>query len=296
MVSTDQGALAARGQAEQAAGYIRKRVGVLPKIGIILGSGLNDLEKEISSAVVMPYADIPFFPVPQVEGHRGRLVVGGLAGHRVAVMVGRVHYYEGYSMQEITLPLRALRLLGVQVLIVTNAAGGLNARFRVGDLMLISDHLNLVGMAGINPLRGPNDPLLGPRFPDMTNAYDAELRRLAWDVAHERNLPTHEGVYVMLGGPSFETPAEIRFLRLIGGDAVGMSTAHEVVVARHMGMRVLGVSTIANVAAGDAEHRHDPEAGAVSHEEVLAAGALTVPRLSALIQGFLDQLPLDYAP
>jgi purine-nucleoside phosphorylase len=292
MFSADELVLMARSQAEQAAAYIRERIGALPQVGIILGSGLNDFEKVVASATALPYGDIPFFPVPQVEGHRGRLVIGELSGHQVAVMVGRAHYYEGYSMQEVTLPLRVLRLLGVRVLIVTNAAGGLNTQFCVGDLMLITDHINLPGMTAHNPLRGPNDPLLGPRFPDMTNAYDAELRRIAWDVARERNLPTREGVYVMLSGPSFETPAEIRFLRLIGGDSVGMSTAHEVVVARHAGMRVLGISTISNVAAGDPAGRGDLVAGAVTHEEVLQAGALIVPRLSALIQGFLSQLRL----
>jgi purine-nucleoside phosphorylase len=295
----DDPILVARQQIAQSADYIRARAGELPRVAIILGSGLGAFEREVAAAVTLPYADIPFFPVPRVEGHGGRLVIGDLAGQRVAVMVGRAHFYEGHSMHEITLPLRVLRALGVQLLIVTNAAGGLNSQFRVGDLMLISDHINLLGMTGQNPLHGPNDPELGPRFPDMTHAYDPELRRIAWRVARERNLPAREGVYAMLSGPSFETPAEIRFLRLIGGDSVGMSTAHEVVVARHAGMRVLGVSTISNVAAADPEDRPDllgradaPPA-VVTHEEVLQAGALIAPRLSALIRGVLSQLQLS---
>jgi len=187
-------------------------------------------------------------------------------------------------MQEITLPIRVMQILGLRTLIVTNAAGGLNPRFHVGELMLIADHINLIGMTGHNPLRGPNDPSWGPRFPDMTAAYDPELRRIARQVAQERGIPVQEGVYVMLGGPSFETPAEIRFLRMIGADAVGMSTANEVTVARHGNMRVLGISAISNVAAGD------PGADKVTHEEVLQAGAIIVPRLSTLIQGVLQRL------
>ncbi len=269
---------------EEAANCIRQRLPALPQIGLILGSGLNDLESAITGAVTLPYADIPHFPVPNVEGHRGRLVVGHLGGREVVAMCGRAHYYEGHSMQEVTLPIRVLQILGLRTLIVTNAAGGLNPHFRTGDLMLIADHINLVGMTGHNPLRGPNDPTLGPRFPDMTQAYDAELRRMAWEVAQERGIPIHEGVYVMLGGPSFETPTEIRFLRMIGADAVGMSTANEVTVARHGNTRVLGISAISNVVAGD------PGAGKVTHEEVLQAGAMIVPRLSALIQGVLQRM------
>jgi purine-nucleoside phosphorylase len=213
------------------------------------------------------------------------LVLGELEGQPVAVMQGRTHYYEGYSIQQVTLPIRVLRLLGVETLILTNAAGGLNKNFRTADLMLIVDHINMVGMGGINPLRGPNDPELGPRFLDMSKAYDRELGRLAWETAAAQGIPMHRGVYVGLAGPTFETPAEIRFLRLMGGDAVGMSTTSETVVARHSGMRVLGISGISNVAIDDPD-----SASEASHEEVLAAGALMTPRMTAVVRGVLARL------
>jgi purine-nucleoside phosphorylase len=200
-------------------------------------------------------------------------------------MQGRTHLYEGYSAQQVTLPIRVLRLVGVETLILTNAAGGLNKRFHTGDLMLIVDHINLVGMAGTNPLRGPNDPELGPRFLDMSKAYDRELRQMAWETGRAESIPMHQGVYVGLAGPTFETPAEIRFLRLIGGDAVGMSTTSETVVARHGGMRVLGISGISNVAIDEADG-----VGEASHEEVLEAGALLVPRMTAVVRGVLARL------
>jgi len=272
---------------DEIASLIREHISTQPTIGMILGSGLGELESAIADAVVLSYADIPHFPLPRIEGHRGHLVVGCLGGQQVMVTGGRVHYYEGHSMQEVTLPVRVMQAMGIRILIVTNAAGGLNPSFRPGELMLITDHINLVGMVGHNPLWGPNDPALGPRFPDMTAAYDPELRCMALEVARERDIPLRQGVYAMLAGPSFETPAEIRFLRVIGADAVGMSTAHEVVVARHAGIRVLGISGMSNVAAGT--HGTD----AVTHEEVLAAGAVIVPRLSALVQGVLQRIQLD---
>jgi len=275
---------ALRRRYEEAAAYIQARVPAIPDVAIVLGSGLNQLEQEVAGGVTLAYREIPHFPIPRVEGHRGRLVVGHLGSRQVAMLVGRVHYYEGHTMKEITLPLRAMQALGVRKLIVTNAAGGLNPDFGVGDLMVISDHINLVGIAGHNPLFGPNDPDLGPRFPDMSSAYDPEYRRHALLVARERNIPIHEGVYAMVGGPSFETPAEIRFLRMIGADAVGMSTAHEVVVARHARMRVLGISAISNVAVST------PGAGTTTHEEVLQAGAVIVPRLTAVIQDVIEMI------
>jgi purine-nucleoside phosphorylase len=274
-----------RDQYEEAAEHIRECTSYQPRIGLILGSGLNPLAEKVEAADVIPYDDVPQFPRPSVEGHKGRLVLGKLDGTPVMVMQGRVHFYEGYPIQQVVFPVRVMQIMGIETLIVTNAAGGLNPSFRAGDLMLISDHINLMGMTGNNPLFGPNDPALGPRFPDMSQAYDPDLRRMAREVAQAEGLPLREGVYAALSGPSFETPAEIRFLRNIGADAVGMSTAPEVVVARHGGMRVLGVSGISNVALTE------PVSGQeTSHEEVLAAGQQIVPRLTALIRGVVARL------
>jgi purine-nucleoside phosphorylase len=273
-------------QYREAADAIRARTAHRPRVGLILGSGLNPLADEVSGADRIAYADIPHFPRPTVEGHAGQLVVGQLAGQDVLIMQGRGHPYEGLSLQQVTLPVRVMGELGVGTLIVTNAAGGLNPTFRSGDLMLINDHIGLMAMTGGNPLWGPNDETQGPRFPAMNKAYDPELRRLARQIAVDLGIELRQGVYVGLGGPTFETPAEVRFLRLIGGDACGMSTVPEVIVARHMGLRVLGVSGISNVAVDD------PDAlEAANHEEVLAAGQIMVPRLMALLRGVLAALP-----
>jgi purine-nucleoside phosphorylase len=269
----------------EAAEYIMSRSHHRPQVGLILGSGLNPLAEAVEPADRIPYQDVPHFPLPSVEGHVGRLVLGRLAGKTVMIMQGRVHFYEGYPIQQVVFPVRVMQVMGVKTLLVTNAAGGLNPTYRPGELMLISDHINLIGMTGNNPLFGPNDPALGPRFPDMSQAYDPVLRQAAREVAQEDGLPLHEGVYAGLAGPSFETPADIRFLRLIGADAVGMSTVPEVTVARHGGIRVLGVSGISNVAL--AESLPGQEA---SHEEVLAAGREIVPRLTALLCGVLAGL------
>jgi purine-nucleoside phosphorylase len=246
---------------------------------------LNALGDAVEECVAIPYREIPHFPASTVEGHVGRLVVGRLEGQRVAVMQGRAHYYEGYSMAEVTFPVRVMQVLGIQVLIVTNAAGGLNPAFRPGDVMLITDHLNLIGMTGLTPLRGPNLDEFGPRFPDMSRAYDARLRVLAKQIAAGANVPLREGVYVCLAGPNFETPADLRFLRLSGADAVGMSTVPEVTVARHGGTRVLGLSGISNAL---------PVEGAppveTTHEEVLETGRVLVPRLETIIRGVLKAL------
>lgn len=277
-----------REEYEAAADHIKLNSRYQPQVGLILGSGLNPLAEAVEGADSIPYGEIPNFPEPTVEGHLGRLIVGRLEGISVAVMQGRVHFYEGYTIQQVVFPVRVMQTLGVETLIVTNAAGGLNPAFRAGDLMLITDHINLVGMTGNNPLFGPNDPALGPRFPDMSQAYNPALRALAQEVAQEHNIRLHKGVYAGLSGPSFETPAEIRFLRLIGADAVGMSTVAEVTVACHGGMRVLGISGISNVAL--AEPLPGQEA---SHEEVLAAGQQIVPRLTTLIRGILARLAKD---
>jgi purine-nucleoside phosphorylase len=274
-----------REQYQEAADYIGSQHYQQPKVGMILGSGLNPLAQAVEDAVSIPYGEIPYFPKSTVEGHAGRLVVGWLEGIPVIVMQGRVHFYEGYPMQQVVFPVRVMQVMGVETLIVTNAAGGLNPAFQPGDLMLITDHINLVGMVGNNPLFGPNDPALGPRFPEMSQAYDPGLRRMAQEVAQENDIPLQNGVYAGLSGPSFETPAELRFLRLIGADAVGMSTVMEVTVARHGGIRVLGISGISNVALVEPVAGQEP-----SHEEVLVAGQQMVPRLTALVRGILARL------
>lgn len=263
-----------------AADSIRAKTDHRPKIGLILGSGLSPLADEIEQADRIPYETIPNFPVSGVVGHAGQLVIGHLAGQSVLVMQGRTHFYEGYSMQHITLPVRAMSLLGIETLIVTNAAGGINPHFSAGDLMLIIDHLNIVGFTGSTPLRGPNFEAFGPRFPSMTQAYNRKLIKLARHIATEQGLKLQEGVYASLAGPAFETPAEIRYLQTIGADAVGMSTVPEVIVANHSGMRVLGISSITNVAITD----YDTDAE-TNHEEVLETGKLIVPRLMKLVRG-----------
>jgi purine-nucleoside phosphorylase len=269
----------------EAAEFVLSQVALRPKVGMILGSGLGSLVDLVQDAVRLPYSAIPYFPPCSIEGHEGILVVGSLEGVPVAIMQGRTHYYEGYSMQHITLPVRAMRLMGIDTLFVTNAAGGIQPHFHPGELMMLTDHINLVGMAGASPLRGPNDESFGPRFPDLTRAYDAELRGIARRVADEKGIPLHEGVYIMLAGPSYETVADVHFLKLIGVDAVGMSTVPEVTVARHSGMRVLAVSGISNVMSD----RYDPDLH-FSHEEVLAAGRSMAPRMGALLRGVLGAL------
>ena len=267
---------------EDIATFIAEHTQHRPKVALVLGSGYSAFAEAIEDADVLPYGQIPNFARSSVEGHSGQLVIGELDGHTIMVMQGRVHFYEGFSLEEVTLPIRVMRAFGVETLILSNAAGGLNPNFRPGDLMLIEDQINLVGMVGNNPLMGPNDPALGARFPDMSALYDRRLRELALDVAAKLNQPLHRGVYLGLSGPAFETPAEVRFQRMIGGDSVGMSTTNEALVARHSGMRVLGFSGITNVAIDviDSEQQ-------ASHEEVLETGALLVPRLTAVLRGIL---------
>lgn len=254
-----------------------------PRVGLILGSGLGALAEEVQEADLIPYQELPGWPVSTVAGHQGRLVLGTLEGQEVAVMQGRAHYYEGYSISRIGLPVRVLQRLGIEILIVTNAAGAVNSSFEPGDIMLISDHINMMGMAGLNPLIGANLDELGPRFPDMSQAYDRELRALARQVAAKNDQFVREGVYVGLAGPSFETPADLRFLNMIGVDAVGMSTVPEVTVARHAGTRVLGISGISNKANLDGETL-------TTHEEVLEAGREIVPKLRQLVCGVLRRI------
>jgi purine-nucleoside phosphorylase len=268
-------------QIDETAGAVRARLKVAPRIALILGSGLGALVDEIENPTFIPYNDLPHWPVSTVFGHSGRLAAGRLAGQDALVMQGRSHYYEGYTMAEATLPVRVFQRLGIGILIITNAAGALNPEFVPGDLMLITDHINLPGMSGQNPLTGPNLDELGPRFPDMTQAYDRSLGALARQAAAQAGAVWREGVYAGLSGPNFETPAELRFLRAIGCDAVGMSTVSEVVVARHGGTPVLGISGISNKANLDGSNP-------TSHQEVLEAGKVMVPKLAAVIRGVLS--------
>ena len=271
-------------QVLEAAGAIKARTPLKPSISLILGSGLGDLATEISEPTVIPYAEIPHFARSTVVGHAGRLLIGTLEDVPVVAMQGRFHVYEGYSLQVLTLPVRVMRQLGAHTLIVTNAAGGVNPAYRPGDFMLIRDHINMLGLAGVNPLLGPNDERLGERFPPMANAYDAELRALAHSlVASWPEVALREGVYTMVGGPNYETGAELKFLRTIGTDAVGMSTVPEVIVARHSGMRVLGLSLITNSATGDEKEE-------VNHAEVLAAADAVRPIFAALVRGIVREI------
>lgn len=270
-------------QIDQIAGFVRSKYNYHPQVGIILGSGLGALASSVESATVIPYDIIQDWPISTVIGHTGRLVVGKLGDKEVIVMQGRVHYYEGYSMAQVVLPVRVMQRLGIEILIVTNAAGAVNPGYNPGDLMLINDHINLVGMAGLNPLRGPNLDDLGSRFPDMSQAYDKALMELTRKTAEEQKMQLHEGVYICLSGPSFESPADLRFLRIIGADAVGMSTVPEVIAARHGGTRVLGISGITN--KSNLDGKNPP-----IHEEVLEAGQKIAPKLTALIRGVLSSL------
>jgi purine-nucleoside phosphorylase len=260
---------------------LRGRLSVVPRVGIILGSGLGPLADEVENPSVVPYAEIPHFAVSTVSGHAGQLVAGTLEGVPVAVMRGRVHFYEGYSLQQITFPVRTLHRLGADLLIITNAAGGLNPAYRPGDLMALRDHINLLGLAGQNPLIGSDEPELGVRFLDMSDPYDGELRAQALALGSELTVPIHEGVYAVVAGPSYETRAEVRYLRTIGADAVGMSTVHEVIVARHERMRVLGISVITNAANPDAE------VADVNHEEVLTMAQRAGAGLAAIVRGII---------
>jgi purine-nucleoside phosphorylase len=268
---------------DRIADEIRSRISVQPEIGLILGSGLGPLSESIEDPIIIPYHDLTGWPISTVEGHAGELVIGNLEGQIVLVMNGRIHYYEGYEMSQVTLPIRVMQRLGIKTLIVTNAAGGINQDFVPGNPMLITDHLNFLGMAGVNPLRGPNLDEFGTRFPDMSQPYDRELIEITRGVAKEQGLTLYEGIYVCLSGPTFETPADLRFLAGAGVDAVGMSTVPEVIVANHGGQRVLGISGITNSSKlyGEAE---------TTHEEVIETGMILAPKMMNLIRGVLRVL------
>ncbi len=270
----------------QAAASIRACTSLEPAIGLVLGSGLGNLANSLGGRTVVPYSDIDGWPQSTVHGHQGNLVIGEFQGHVVAAQQGRAHFYEGYSMQEVTFPIRVMKELGIHTVILTNAAGGVNASYQVGDIMLLEDHINFPGMAGANPLMGPNDESLGVRFVGMSQTYDRQLRQRALEVAAQHGIPLHSGVYFGLSGPFFETPAEIRMIRILGGDAVGMSTVNEVLVARHAGMRVMACSGITNGTIDAVDSDQD-----INHEAVLEAGEVIVPRLTTILKGVLRDLP-----
>ena len=265
---------------KETADYIRKEVGTLPKIGVILGTGLGDLVNHIEIVKEIDYHVIPNFPVSTVEGHSGKLIFGNLGGKYIMAMQGRFHYYEGYDMKEVTFPVRVMKEIGVDTLFVSNAAGGMNKEFKVGDVMVITDHINLFPE---NPLRGKNYNELGPRFPAMTEAYSLALVNMADDIAREQGLRLMHGVYVGTPGPTFETPAEYEYFRIIGGDAVGMSTVPEVIVANHAGMKVFGVSVITDLGGKDIKE-------VPTHEEVQKAAVKAQPVMTTVIKEMLARI------
>ncbi|MBN1924932.1 MAG: purine-nucleoside phosphorylase [Prolixibacteraceae bacterium] len=270
------------GKIKATTAFIKEKTGFDGKIAIVLGSGLGDFTRKVEVETTLDYAEIPNFPVTTVEGHSGKLIFGKVSGKSVVVMQGRFHYYEGYSMEELTFPVRVFKMLGVDYYLLSNAAGGINVSFEVGDLMVISDHINFFG---INPLIGKNFDELGPRFPDMTNAYNCELRKQAFEIAKENSVALREGVYVGLTGPSFETPSEYRFFNIIGGDAVGMSTVPEVIVANHMKMKVFGVSIITNNGLEIAE-------GGNKHTDVLDVASLAGPKLEVIFSRLIEKIQI----
>lgn len=273
-------------RAQTAVAAIEARTTTRPVLGVVLGSGLGDFAHQVEDAIVIPYAEIPGFPQSTVAGHSGQLVLGTVAGVAVAVMQGRVHAYEGYAMSEVTFPTRVLGLLGCKSLIVTNAAGGINTKLHQGGLVVLSDHINLTGT---NAALGPNEarfartPTAGQRFFDMSSAYSKDLRRIAQKVAADQGFPLPEGVYLAVLGPSYETPAEIRAFRTLGADLVGMSTVHEVIVARHMGLEILGLSLVTNMAAGVLDQP-------INHEEVMELGKLAAHQFTALLTGVIPAM------
>jgi purine-nucleoside phosphorylase len=269
-----------RKRIDEAVAFLRGKTALAPSIGIILGTGLGGLAREIRPEVVFDYGDIPHFPLSTVESHHGKLIFGTLAGKTVVAMQGRFHFYEGYSLQQVTFPVRVMKLLGVKTLLISNAAGGMNPQFTRGTVMIITDHINLLGD---NPLIGPNDDTLGPRFPDMSEPYSRKLIALAEEVALEQKIRTERGVFVAVPGPNLETRAEYRFLRFIGADAVGMSTVPEVIVANHMGMQVLGFSIITDECFPDALQP-------ANVAEIIAVANRTEPRLTAVMKAVIARV------
>jgi purine-nucleoside phosphorylase len=273
-------ALSTLSQIAEAVRYIQSVYPAKPQVAIVLGSGLGNLSNEITVEKEISYGDIPHFPVSTVEGHQGKLILGSLCGRKVAILSGRFHYYEGYTPEQVVFPIRVMKFLGVGTLLVSNAAGGMNVAFRVGDLMIIKDHISLFT---VNPLLGKNDIELGPRFPDMSEPYDKELIKKAKVIAARLGIPVHEGVYAGVTGPTFETRAEYKLLHIAGGDAVGMSTVQEVIAARHVGLSVFAMSVITDLGIREADN-------IITHEEVLQAAAAAEPKLTGLFRELIAEL------
>lgn len=262
--------------------YIKKKIDFEPKIGIILGTGLGGLVKEIETKATIPYNEIPNFPESTVEGHEGRLIFGKLGGKDVVAMQGRFHYYEGYTMEEVTFPIRVLKFLGIKLLMLSNASGGINNDYQIGDLMIIKDHINLMGD---NPLIGKNEDELGPRFPDMSETYDKKIIRYATKVARHNNIHFQVGVYAAVTGPTFETPAEYKYIRILGADAVGMSTVPEAIVARHMSLPCFAVSVISDLGV-------EGKIVEISHQEVIDAASMAEPKMTLVVKQMIEKLEI----
>lgn len=267
-------------QVKKAAAFVSDKLSFTPEIVLILGSGLGELANELSNSVSIPYEEIPDFPVSTVEGHKGQLVGGSLSGKKVIAMQGRFHFYEGYHLDQVTFPIRVMKELGIHSMIVTNAAGGINEQFKPGDLMMITDHINFTGN---NPLIGPNDESTGPRFTDMSQAYDEEYQQVIQLSAANQKIDLKKGVYFGVSGPTYETPAEVKMARILGGDSVGMSTVPEVIVARHAGIRVAGISCITNLAAGMQK--------TLNHEEVVETTQRVKETFKSLVKEIIKNLP-----
>ena len=267
---------------KQTTAYIKSKFDFEPEIGIVLGTGLGGLTNEIEMTGSLPYNEIPNFPVSTVKGHEGKLIFGKLGGKRVVAMQGRFHYYEGYSMQEVAFPIRVLKYLGIKLLILSNAAGGVNPDYEVGDMMIINDHINLMGN---NPLLGKNDADLGPRFPDMSETYDKKIIRNFTKIARHHNIHYHIGVYAAVSGPTFETPAEYKYIRILGADAVGMSTVPEAIVARHMGLPIFAVSIISDLGV-------EGKIVEISHDDVIDAAAMVEPKMTLALKEMIGKIEI----
>lgn len=267
---------------EETTAFIKSKIEIVPQIGIVLGTGLGGLVDEIEINKTLSYKEIPNFPVSTVQGHEGQLIFGTLGGKNVIAMQGRFHYYEGYSMEEVTFPIRIMKLLGIELLILSNAAGGVNPDFQIGDLMIINDHINLMGN---NPLIGKNDSDIGPRFPDMSEPYDKRIIRYATKIARHHGIHFQVGVYAAVTGPTFETPAEYKYINILGADAVGMSTVPEAIVARHMSLPCFAVSVISDLGV-------EGKIVEISHEEVIEAAASAAPKMTLVIKEMIDKLDL----
>lgn len=265
---------------QETVSYIRSRTQTKPKIGIVLGSGLGAFVKELKVETTIPFRDIPHFIPPTVDGHQGNLIFGTVGAHSVAILQGRIHYYEGHSMETVVFPTRVLALLGAEILVLTNSAGGFGDTMQPGDFMIIEDHINLMG---INPLMGPNIKELGPRFPDMTDAYDPRLVELMEKTFQKQNTKYHKGVYCGVSGPTYETPAEVRYLKMIGGKAVGMSTVPEAIAGNHLGLRVAALSCITNLAAGISRRK-------LSHEEVTTTAKQVETKFTSFLREFIEAI------